>query len=185
MLSCRAALLFLIVAGTLFWAGVQPLDGAQEEPSGEKPRLTRVFELQGMDTREAVTLLRTHVQVRQIVELQDRDTVIVTEVFEKVDRSEKLLRELDAVARAVDPHGALSFARVPERQVETRQFRIYGIDSRLVVTVLRTIYQIRQVTELSDKGIVVVSAPLPVLDAAEALLSELGVLGDDPVPTEM
>jgi type II secretory pathway component GspD/PulD (secretin) len=101
MLSCRALLILPLIAGTFFWADIQPGSSAQVRSSEEELRLTRVFYLQGMEKREAVTLLRSQLQVRQIAEVQGSDIVIVTEAAEKVERCENLLRELDAVARAV------------------------------------------------------------------------------------
>ncbi len=53
-------------------------------------------------------------------------------------------------------------------------FRIEGSESRAVITVLRAIYQIP--AELTDDDSVTATAPSSRLDAAEALLKELGLL---------
>ena len=173
MLSYRAVVILALSAGALF-----NVDLRAAESSGEEPRLTRVFHLQGMETREAVALLRSRVQVRQIAEIRGLDIVIVTEVAEKVDRSESLLRERDAVARAIDPHDPVNPEPSSESPIGTRVFRIEGLDPRGVVTVLRSIYQMREVTELVDGDGVSVRAPLYKLDASEALLRELGLLAE-------
>ena len=164
----RAALIVSFLAGTLFNIALQ----------AKEPRLTRVFYLQGMERREAVTLLRSQVQVRQMAEVASVDAVVVTEVAERVDRSESLLREHDALVRAVDPHGPLSFERVPDAEMETRVFAIEGPDTRSAVTVLRAIYQIGELTESADDNSVTVRASPARLDAAEALLRQLELLAE-------
>jgi hypothetical protein len=135
-----------------------------------------------MDTREAVTLLRTHVQVRQIAELSDLDVVIVTDVAERVDSSESLLRKHEAVAETIVPHDPLRFDRKDESPTETRVFRVEGLDTKAAVVILRSIYGIRAVTEREDNSSVTVTAPAAKLDAIEALIRALGVSANDTEP---
>jgi len=143
--------------------------------SAEEPRITRVLYLQGMEPSEAVTLLRSQVQVRQIAEVASANAVVVTEVVQKIERSESLLRERDAVLRSVDPHPPLKFRGKPDSPTETRVFRMEGPEARTAVTVLRAIYQISAV-ESADADSVTATAPSVRLDAAEALLRELGLM---------
>ena len=169
MLPFRVFCLSVISAGMLC-ASVFPIHAGS---SAAEPRITRVFYLQGMERREALTLLRSQIQVRQIAEVASANALVVTEVDQKIQRSESLLRERDAVARSVDPHPPLMFRGESDAGMDTRVFRIEGSESRAVITVLRAIYQIS--AELTDDS-VTATAPSSRLDAAEALLKELGLL---------
>jgi hypothetical protein len=174
MIASRAFLFFLV------FVALQPGMAAAAESPEEEARITRVFYLEGMDNKEAVTLLRAQLQVRQIAELTGRDVIIITESAEKADRAESLLHELGVLAGKADPHAPLSFARTLEEEEATRVFRIEGTETSTVVMVMRAIYQMREVTDLSEEDSVVVTAPLAKLDAAEALLAELGMTkGED------
>ncbi len=168
MLLSRAVLLLALAVGTL-------VNGAS---LAEAPYVTRVFYLQGMEPREAVTLLRRQVQVRQIAEIRDRNLIVVADVAERVERSESLLRERDAVLRANDPHEPLNMDRPPDSPMVTRVFRIKGTDTGSVMVVLRAIYQMRDVTELAEENGVEVNDALSILDASEALLRELDMLAE-------
>ncbi len=150
--------------------------------SADEPRITRVFYLQGMERREAITLLRSQIQVRQIAEVTSANALVVTEVAGKIQRSESLLREHDALDRSVDPHPPLSFRREADPSSATRVFRIEGPETRNVVTVLRSIYQIRQVMEVTHNNSITATGPPDRLDAAEALLEELGLLAETEEP---
>jgi len=166
----RIVCLSLISAGMLC-ASVFPTHAGS---SADEPRITRVFYLQGMERLEALTLLRSQVQVRQIAEVASANALVVTEVDQKIQRSESLLRERDAVARSVDPHPPLTFRGEPDAAMDTRVFQIEGPETRAVITVLRAIYQIP--AESTDDNSVTATAPAARLDAAEALLKELELL---------
>jgi type II secretory pathway component GspD/PulD (secretin) len=176
MRSYVLVLLVALFACTALGSAVQSVTGTETNVEEEELRLTRVFYLQGIDTSEVITLLRSQLQVKQITEFQGREVVIVTETTEKVERCENLLRELDALAKVVEPHAALDFARKPEAENSTRIFTLSENATKTAVVVLRSMYQLRKVTELADKSMVVVTAPPAKLDASEALLKELGVL---------
>ena len=148
----------------------------------DEPRVTRILHLKDIDSREAVTLLRSEVQVRQIAEIRDLGLLVVKGVAERVDRCESLLRERGAVADAVDPHDPEDPYSAKEGPIGTRVFQVRGIDRRAIVTVLRAIYQMREITELPEEGSVSVRAPTPRLDASEALLKALGVLVEKTEP---
>ncbi len=154
--------------------------------SAGESRSTRVFYLKDMGTREAITLLRSEVQVRQIAEIRELHAVVVTETEERITRSETLLRERDGLERAVAPHDPLRFERGSEEQTETRVFRLAGIDPRSAQTVLRSLYQIRELTVLADGTRLSVRTTIPKLEASEALFRELGVLevADRPSPID-
>jgi hypothetical protein len=170
VLPFRVFCLSVISAGMLC-ASVFPIHAGS---SAAEPRITRVFYLQGMERREALTLLRSQIEVRQIAEVASANALVVTEVDQKIQRSESLLRERDAVARSVDPHPPLTFQGESDAGMDTRVFRIEGSESRAVITVLRAIYQIP--AELTGDDSVTATAPSSRLDAAEALLKELGFL---------
>jgi hypothetical protein len=151
-------------------------DATQGSVPSQDAYVTRVFYLQGMETIDAITLLRSRVQIRHVAALADLGVIVAADRAERVDRSESVLREQNGVARAVDPHDPVVLAEPPGVATETRGFRLEGIAASDVVTVLRAIYQIRSVTANADGTFVSVQAPPAKLDASEALLLELGVL---------
>lgn len=144
--------------------------------STDQTKVVRVFYLKGIDAREGITLLRSEVQVRQMAFLGGRDLLIVADMAERVDRSESLLRERDALDKASDPHGPLTPGSGPEDETATRVFRIEGNGTGEVMTILRAIYQIREVEEVDGENSVSVRSAPAVLDASEALLRELDLL---------
>lgn len=178
MTSSRAVLLVTLAVGTVILAAPRlehPVRAGSA--SSDAPYVTRVFYVQGMELREAVTLLRSRVHVRQMAEVITRNAIVVCEVADRVERSESLLRENDALVRATDPHEPVSFERAKDSPLETRVFPVEsGDDAKMVVTILRAIYQMRDMTELADESGVSVRAALPLLDASEELLRELGLL---------
>jgi hypothetical protein len=180
MLSSRAVLLFALAVGALINGAPRAQDPIQTGSSSIKvPYVMRVFYLQGMEPLEAMTLLRSQIQVVQIATIRDRNIIVVADVADRVDRSESLLRQRDAVVRATDPHQPLNLERLPESTIATRVFRIEDADISTVVTVLRSIYQMREVTKFVDENSVSVRAALPILDASEATLRELGLLVEE------
>ena len=138
MTSSRAVLLVTLAVGTLILA-VPRLEHPVRagSASSDAPYVTRVFYLQGMELSEAITLLRSRVHVRQMVEIPTRNAIVVCEVADRVDRSESLLRENDALVRATDPHVPVSFERAKDSPLETRVFPVESDDTRQVVTILR------------------------------------------------
>lgn len=182
MLVHRAVLVLALCTGLLFAVGARAEEPAKTKSTEDDLRSTRIFKLQDMDSREAVTLLRTHVQVRQIAEIGDLNVVIVTDVAERVDLSESLLRKHEAVAATIAPHDPLRFDRKDDSPTETRVFRIEGLDTKAAVVVLRSIYGIRALTEREDNSSVTVTAPALKLDAIEALLRALGVSANETEP---
>jgi type II secretory pathway component GspD/PulD (secretin) len=182
MLSRHAARIVLLAALFVFTAALKPVIGTEKSSPGEELRVTRVFYLQEIDVREAITMLRSQFHVRQLAMVSGSDTIIVTETPDKVDRCEGLLRELGSLARAAEPHEPLDFARNAAAEEDTRIYHIDGLDTKIVVSVMRAIYQIRQLTELAEKSSVIVTAPKARLDAIEALLQELDVLVEAKAP---
>jgi len=143
--------------------------------AADEPKVTRVFYLQAMDSKEAVTLLRSEVQVRQLAEVRALGLLVLQDSPERVAQSERLLRERKALARVVEPHAAESPSS-PAGSTETRVFRLRGLDAPSAVTLLRAIYQIGQVTEDTDGTRISATAAVSQLDQAEALFVAMGVL---------
>lgn len=123
-----------------------------------------------------MTLLRSQVQVRQMAMIPDRSVIVVSDVADKVNQSESLLRQRDAVVRATDPHEPLELEHLAESQPATRVFRVDSAHVSTVVTLLRAIYQVREVQELAEDNSVSARGAQPILDSSEALLRELGLL---------
>jgi hypothetical protein len=173
MRSLRRFLIFVLVAGGLV-IGFRAASLAQSGTSSPSmPLVVRVFYLHDMDAREASTLVRTHIPVRALAQLDDRDALVVADIAEKVDQCENILRQLRVVDRAVEPHKPLELDRMAQSPPATRIFYLARTYDQVI---LRTIYQIQDVKQLPEGNGVSVSAAQPVLDAGEALLRELGLL---------
>ena len=140
------------------------------------PHATRVFYLQGMSSRDAITLLRMEAQIRQASWIGDRDVIVVAGSTEEVDQCEDLLRQRDVLLRVAEPHEPVALEGMENSPPATRVFLVDGDNLRTVVTVLRSIYQVREVSEIGEENSVSVSASKPILDSSEALLRELGLL---------
>lgn len=156
------------------WSGGSAGAGAPAAP----PQLTRAFILQGMQTRDAIGLLRTNAQVRRIASIDNLTIVVVRDEINLVQRCESLLREKNAVSRVVnapEPVGA--------EPVETRVLRVRGVDPRSVIPVLQAIYGMRDVKMASPPDGVTAQAPRGDLNAAEGLLRALGLLVEQSTPT--
>ena len=100
MRVCGALLIVPVLVGGLTSV---PASAASEQPEDGNVHM-RVFYLQGMDSREAITLLRSKAQVRQVARISDRDVIVVAGTADIVDRCDTLLREHDAILRVVAPH---------------------------------------------------------------------------------
>jgi type II secretory pathway component GspD/PulD (secretin) len=61
-------------------------------------QVIKVVRLKHLDTKSAVTVLRSIFQTRQIAELPDRDIIIFRDSADGVEQSAKLLREIDVPA---------------------------------------------------------------------------------------
>ena len=139
------------------------------------PQLTRAFVLQGMQTRDAIGLLRASAQVRRIAGIGDLKIVVVRDDVSRVERCESLLREKNAVSRVVttpEPGGAES--------IETRVFRLKGVGPQAVAPVLQSIYGMRDVKAAGSPDSVSATAPRDDLDAVNGLLRDLGILVGQP-----
>jgi hypothetical protein len=152
-----------------------PASAASGQPKVSKVE-TRVFYLQEMDPREAVTLLRSQAQVRQVAWVSDRDVVVVAGTADTVDRCATLLREHDAILRVVAPHEPVELGGPAGAPLATGVFHVLGDHMQTVVVLLRSIYQIRELTEHAQDSTVSVHATQPVLESSEALFRELKLL---------
>ena len=149
-----------------------PLRADTPEPVNPRlmPETTRVIHLQGMDSREAMTLLRS-LHVRCLAQVRS-DAVVISDVADKIDQAETLLRERKAVLRVADPHSPM----VIESFHSTRVFDVEPGTIDTVVSVLRVIYHARDVQKSEAENRVTFRAAEPILDASEATLRELGLL---------
>jgi hypothetical protein len=143
---------------------------------------TRVFYLQGMDPREAATLLRSQAQVRQLAWIKGRDVIVVAGEANRVEQCETLLREHDAILRVADPHEPVALAGPASDPLVTRVFRVTDDNMQAVVVILRSIYQVRELEELAEDNTVSIQSTQPILDSSESLLRELELLDR---PTEV
>ncbi len=171
MRVCRALMIVATAVG---------LTGGATSTSSERAIVskvhTRVFYLQGMDPRAAITLLRSQAQVRQVASIKDRDVIVVAGTDDTVDRCETLLREHDAILRVADPYEPVELGGAAEVPLATRVFHVVGDNMQAVVVLLRSIYQVRELTEFPQDTTVSVHATQPVLDSSEALFRELELL---------
>lgn len=164
----------LLVAAVLSFslAGVPATatgDGAESPPIH-----TRVFYLDGADARETITLLRVEIQVGRIAELRDRQIVIVSETAGRMELVESVLRERGIRARSMEPHPPLAAdAGSDDGSTESRVIRHEGLDARLALVLVRSMYGVREVEAREDGTGLSARAPAAVLDAAEALFREL------------
>jgi len=175
MKQIGALLILAVVAGWMADGSVVASDPAAAEVM-VKPHTARVFYLQGMSSRDAITLLRMEAQILQAAWIGERDVVVVAGTAEKVDQCEDLLQQRDALFRVAEPHEPVALEGVESSLPETRVFLVDGDNLQTVVTVLRSIYQVRELSELAENNSVSVSASKPVLDSSEALLQELELL---------
>jgi len=101
---------------------------------------------------------------------------VVSDTADRVDQSEMLLRQRNAVVRTSDPHKPLDLNSLGKSPFATRVFRVAGDNLNNVVTVLRSIYHVREVNESAENHSVSVTAAKPVLDSSESLLRELSLI---------
>ena len=144
------------------------------EPDADPPRAVRVFYLQGMDATEGTRLLRSQVRVRALATIERRNAVVVSDSADQVVHGEALLRDRGALARTVEPHAPLDLERLAEGPQVGGVFRVAAEEVPTALGLLRSIYGIRELAELGEGGGISARAARPVLDAAEALLTELG-----------
>jgi hypothetical protein len=115
--------------------------------------------------------------VRSVAWIEERAVMIVRDTADVVDKCEALLRERNAVRRVTNPHAPLVLRGPAAGPPDARVFRFLAVeDSQTVATILRAIYEIRELTELLERSEMSIRAPQPVLDASEALLRELELL---------
>lgn len=150
----------------------------QEDSSTQHPlRVTRVFYLEGMDLHDVMMLLRREFAVRKIVIVIDRSAVVVSDGAEKVDQCERLLRERNAVVRTAELPSPLLGKRA-KGPTNTRVFPVNSNDIKTFLTVLRTIYDVGEMTSSPDDSSISIRAAEPVLEACEALLRELRLVAE-------
>ena len=102
----RALMVVIVAVGGLSGGSTSAWTPTLEEASAASKYHVRVIYLQGMDPREATTLVRSQADVvaRSWQWISDRNVIVVPDTADVVDRCETLLREHDAVLRVADPH---------------------------------------------------------------------------------
>ena len=160
----------LLAVAMLFLSAVQA-----EEPA---ELTTRIFYLQDMNSREAVTLLRQEVQIRRVAHFDGKGLIVVADDPARVDRSEALLRERDALVRVVEPYEPVDPNRAPEDLIAERDFIINESDFKMASILPRVLYGAQEITEDADANRLTMRDPERVLDAVEALFRELNLLAE-------
>ncbi len=136
----------------------------------------RVFYLQGIDLREAMMTLRHSLDIRKVVMVKDREALVLSDLADRLDKAETLLRERKAVIRVAEPSAPMFTEEFGHDASATRVFDVEAGRTRDVATVLRTIYDARHVQWDDQLNRVTLQAAQPILDSSEALLRELGLL---------
>jgi hypothetical protein len=147
--------------------------------SSDAPLVVRVFYIQHMDAREASRLVRTHIPIKAMVQVDGKNLLGVIDVLDKVEQCGELLRQQDVLLRATDPHKPLEYARLAQSPTATRVFQVpskYLPDAMVTLGALYDLRNGRDVTILADGKSISVRAAQPLLDASEALLRELSFL---------
>jgi hypothetical protein len=174
----RAARTILML--TLFSAALvaSPLQAEEATPQ-ERPRMLlshRVYYLQGMEPREAMTLVRTRPGVRKIVIVPGRAAMVLCDEAPRLDEAEAVLREHDAILRIAEPNAPMF---LEEMGLDTSATGIFDVEPGRtldVVTILRTMYDVRNLQKSEEGNRVTIQAAPPIVSAADALLRELGLL---------
>ena len=174
----RTILAFLLTACGLIGSvsGAGELRQAGASPSGTL-YVTRVFYLEGIDPREAMTLVRS-IEVRSGAIVSSPSAIVVSDGADRVSQAEALLRERNVVVRAAEPHAPLYLEQLSKDPTGTRIFRVERDSMGTVETLLRAIYNVREVKKSEEDSAISASAALPILGAAEALFRELGLLDE-------
>lgn len=167
--------LALIGSGLAFGATQEAAAVAPEASPESSPHLTRVLYLQDIQGPEAMTLCRSQARIVRMAAVGARNAIVVSDVADKVDRCESLLREQDRVARAADPHGPIDFAKLEQSEPESRVLAVGTDNARTAAAVLRAIYQVKELEDAQGK--LTIHAPAMILDSSAALLRELGLMG--------
>lgn len=180
MPSTRRLLVIALTLGALT-GGALPAPGQEsaEPRSAGSALVTRVFYLHGIEPREAMQLLRSQLDVRRMAAVQEKGVLVVGDALDKVDASEKLLLQRDAIERVSTLPETLDVAGLRSMPAEERVFHVTQAASKSVVVILRSIYQVRDLTESAEENSVSIRAATPVLDSSEALLKELGLLAEE------
>jgi hypothetical protein len=175
MRPSSAILILALAAGGLTHAAEATAPAPSDTSSASKPKVVRVFYLQGNLT-DANGWLRRNVPIGKMAWINDRGAFIVIDAAEMVDKCEKPLRERAFVYRIVDPHKPLDFEQLKKEPPTTRTFHVAAKYVKDALVLVKTIYDPEDVIEIAEGDGISVRAPKEILDASEALLKELGFL---------
>lgn len=165
----------LIVAlAAMVLAGAPP----RAEAPAREPILmtTRVIYLQEMNPRDAMSLVRGNPHILSAAMVLNRNALVISDVADKIDQAEKLLRQRNAVLQVADPHAPLATEALSKAPPATRVFDVGAGSMDGVMAVLRAIYQVRDIQKSEQESRITIRAAQPILDASEALLRELDLI---------
>ncbi len=163
----------LVLLAALLGAGWSAGTPAAAEGEAVVPR---VLYLDGMEIPQAAALLRAELQVRRLAAVAARQALIVMEEPARAQRAEALLQERGVLRGASEPHGSIELRPRILAPTAARTFYLEGVSLTEAETLLRTLYGAAEVAVgLEDHAVMARSVP-EILDAAEALFRELGVL---------
>jgi hypothetical protein len=163
---------------------VAPPAPATPRPPADALQSFLVIHLQQLSAAEAMTLLRVEVGVAAVSALTDPDLLVIRDLPEQVERSERLLRSRDAVAATAEPHPPLVLLRSPDALPAERLYEMNAPEkAKRGVTVLRALYGTKS-TEIVDlpPGLRIRDTP-EILDSIGALFRALGWLSESPEET--
>src|SRR5262249_27584219 len=124
MWPSRTLVVFALVVAGLVIGSPRATDLAQSGPPPRKgPQVIRVLYLQGMDSREASTLVRTQVPIESLADLHDSNVLVLFGLADKVDQCERLLKQRGVVVRIAEPHKPLEFDHLAQSPIATQVFR--------------------------------------------------------------
>jgi hypothetical protein len=172
----RAVLVVLLAAASVISNAPRSEETGQKEGT-PAPILyvTRVFHTQGMELEEARTLLRP-IHLRRFVWVQGRDAIVVSSFGDDIARSESLLKEKGVLVRAVEPFAPMYLEDLPKEPAETRTYHVPSEFLKSAQSMIRTFFDVREVTISEEDHTVSARASLARLEAAEALFKELDLL---------
>ncbi|MGH9870421.1 MAG: hypothetical protein ACREAA_19985 [Candidatus Polarisedimenticolia bacterium] len=178
----RAVLMSMLAAGCSIISFAAAGEPDQAGTSHSKDLyVIRVFTLEGIELREAMTLVRRETDLRMVVIVPARSAMVVADLADKVAQSQELLAQRGAQVRAIEPHAPLYLEAPDKSPAETRAFRMQSDSMDSAVTLLRAIYGMREVNKSEADFLLTARAAPSLLDASEALFRELHLLAEPAV----
>jgi hypothetical protein len=114
--------------------------------------------------------------IRKAVIVRERGAMVVSDTADKVGQVEALLKEKGVLAGATEPCGPLYLEELSRAPGEIRVFHVEGDSMKTAQTVLRTMYDVRDIRISEEDHTLQITAAPPILASSEALLKELRLL---------